>query len=73
MSARRLRNGAAVAIVTAVALWILQALIGLNYDTDEGETYPLFLRAIQWLALALVLGSLPVLTWALLRSSRRDV
>jgi hypothetical protein len=72
MSARRLRIWSGLAIVVAVALWILQALIGLNYS-DEGESYPLALRAVQWIALALVLGSLPLLTWALLRSSRRDV
>ena len=71
MSARRLRTWAAVAILVAVGLWILQALIGLNYS-DEGETYPWFLRAVQWLALALVLISLPLLFWALTRSRVRE-
>ena len=71
MSARRLRTWAAVAILVAVGLWILQALIGLNYS-DEGETYPWFLRAVQWLALALVLISLPLLFWALTRSRARE-
>jgi uncharacterized membrane protein len=71
MSARRLRIWAAVAILVAVGLWILQALIGLNYS-DEGETYPWFLRAVQWLALALVLISLPLLFWALTRSRVRE-
>ena len=71
MSARRLRTWAAVAILVAVGLWILQALIGLNYS-DEGETYPWFLRAVQWLALALVLISLPLLFWALTRARVRE-
>ena len=71
MSARRLRTWAAVAILVAVGLWILQALIGLNYS-DEGETYPWFLRAVQGLALALVLISLPLLFWALTRSRVRE-
>jgi uncharacterized membrane protein len=72
MSARRLRIWSAIAIVAAVGLWILQALIGLNYS-DEGETYPWFLRAVQWIALALVLISLPMLFTALTRSrERRD-
>ena len=71
MSARQLRTWAALAILVAVGLWILQALIGLNYS-DEGETYPWFLRAVQWLALALVLISLPLLFWALTRSRARE-
>jgi uncharacterized membrane protein len=71
MTARRLRMWAALAIVAAVALWILQALVGLNYS-DEGETYPWFLRAVQWIALALVLISLPMLFWALTRSRRQE-
>jgi uncharacterized membrane protein len=71
MSTRRLRSWSAGAIAAAVGLWILQALIGLNYS-DEGEAYPWYLRAVQWVALALVLASLPLLMWTLLRS-RRDV
>jgi uncharacterized membrane protein len=71
MSTRRLRIWSAGAIAAAVGLWILQALIGLNYS-DGGEAYPWYLRAVQWVALALVLTSLPLLMWTLLRS-RRDV
>ena len=71
MTARRLRIWSALAIATAVGLWILQALIGLNYG-DEGEAYPLFLRVLQWIALALVLVSLPLLFVALTRSRARE-
>ena len=71
MSARRLRFWAVVAILAAVGLWILQALIGLNF-TDEGEAYPWYLRALQWLALVLVLLSLPLLFLALTRLRSRE-
>jgi hypothetical protein len=71
MSRRTLRKWAALAIVAAVALWIGQALVGMNYYGEE-EAYPWFLRAIQWVALALVLGSLPLLMWALTRSTRGE-
>jgi uncharacterized membrane protein len=74
MSKVRLRIWAVVAIALGVALFIIQALIGLNYY-GEGEPYPWFLRAVQWVALALVLVSVPMLMWALGlgRPSRRDV
>jgi hypothetical protein len=68
---RRLRLWAMGAIVASVLLWVAQALIGLNLY-DEEEAYPWFLRALQWIALALVLASLPVLMWTLMRSPRRD-
>ena len=72
MSRRSARKWAALAIAVSVALWIAQALIGLNWY-DEEDSYPWFLRAVQWLALALVLASLPVLVWTLGRSSRSEV
>ena len=74
MSRARLRIWAVVAIALGVVLFIAQALIGLNYY-GEGEPLPWFLRAVQWIALALVLASLPLLMWALVlpRSPRRDV
>jgi peptidoglycan/LPS O-acetylase OafA/YrhL len=71
MTARRLRVWAMVAILLAVGLWILQALVGLNFS-DEGEEYPWYLRAVQWLALGLVLLSLPMLVLALTRSRARE-
>jgi hypothetical protein len=72
MSRRSARKWAALAIALSVALWVAQALIGLNWY-DEEDAYPWFLRAVQWVALALVLASLPVLTWTLMRSARSDV
>ena len=72
MSRRNARKWAALAIALSVALWIAQALIGLGLY-DEEDAYPWFLRAVQWVALALVLASLPVLTWTLMRSPRSDV
>jgi hypothetical protein len=72
MSRRTARKWAALAIALSVVLWIAQALIGLNWY-DEEDAYPWFLRAVQWLALALVLASLPVLVWTLGRSPRSEV
>jgi hypothetical protein len=72
MTPRSARKWAAVAIVVSIALWVAQALIGLNWY-DEEDAYPWFLRALQWLALALVLASLPVLVWTLMRSPRREL
>jgi len=69
VSRRRLRTWAALAIGVSVGLWVAQALIGLNYY-DEQDSYPWFLRAVQWLALALVLGSLLVLMWTMSRPRR---
>jgi len=69
VSRRRLRAWAALAIGVSVGLWVAQALIGLNYY-DEQDSYPWFLRAVQWLALALVLGSLVVLMWTMSRPRR---
>jgi hypothetical protein len=71
VSRRRLRTYASGAIVVSVVLWLAQLLIGANYYGEE-EAYPWFLRAVQWIALALVLASLPVLMWTLMRSPRRD-
>jgi hypothetical protein len=71
MTARRLRVWSAVAIVTAVVLWIAQALVGLNWYEEE-DAYPWFLRAAQWIALALVLITLPLLFWAMTRSRPRE-
>jgi uncharacterized membrane protein len=71
MSRRTARKWAAVAIALSVALWVAQALIGLTYS-DDGETSPWFLLVVKWVALALVLASLPVLTWTLVRAPRRD-
>ena len=70
MSRRRLRAWAAIAIALSVALWVAQALVGLNFY-DEGE-HPWYLLVVQWIALALVLASLVVLTWTLTRAPRRD-
>ena len=44
-------------IVSAVVLLVGQALIGLNYVL-EGDPLPWFLRAMQWLGLALALVGL---------------
>jgi uncharacterized membrane protein len=72
MTRRSARKWAALAIALSVALWIAQALIGLNWY-DEEDAYPWFLRAVQWIALGLVLASLPVLVWTLMRSPRSEV
>jgi hypothetical protein len=70
MSARRIRFWAAVAIAVAVGLWIAQAVIGLSFY-DEGEQ-PSYLLVVQWIALILVLASLPLLVWAMVRSRPRE-
>jgi FtsH-binding integral membrane protein len=70
MSARRIRFWAAVAIAVAVGLWIAQALVGLNFY-DEG-VQPWYLLVVQWIALILVLASLPMLIWAMMRSRPRE-
>ena len=70
MSARRLRLWSALAIAVAVGLWIAQALIGLNFY-EEGEQ-PWYLLVVQWIALILVLASLPMLIWAMTRSRPRE-
>jgi hypothetical protein len=56
-----------------VGLFVAQALIGVNYY-DEQDSYPWFLRALQWIALGLVLLSVPLSMRALTlaRSKRRD-
>jgi uncharacterized membrane protein len=72
MTRRSARKWAALAIALSVALWIAQALIGLSWY-DEEDAYPWFLRAVQWIALGLVLASLPVLVWTLMRSPRSEV
>jgi hypothetical protein len=56
-----------------VVLFVAQALIGVTYY-DEQDSYPWFLRALQWIALGLVLLSLPLSMRALslARSERRD-
>jgi hypothetical protein len=56
-----------------VVLFVAQALIGLNYY-DEQDSYPWFMRALQWIALGLVLLSVPLsmLALTLARSDRRD-
>jgi FtsH-binding integral membrane protein len=69
VSRRRVRTWATLAIGVSVGLWVAQALIGLNYY-DEQDSYPWFLRAVQWLALVLVLGSLVVLMWTMSRPRR---
>jgi hypothetical protein len=71
MTARRLRKWSAIAIAAAVALWIVQALIGMNWYEDE-EAYPWFLRVVQWIALGLVLLTLPLLLWAMTRTRPRE-
>jgi uncharacterized membrane protein len=70
MSVRRIRFWAAVAIAAAVGLWIAQALVGLNFY-EEGE-HPWYLLVVQWIALILVLASLPMLIWAMMRSRPRE-
>jgi hypothetical protein len=68
---RRLRNWGALGIGLSVGLWVGQALIGSNYYGEQ-DSYPWFLRTVQWFALALVLGSLGVLMWTM-SSARRNV
>jgi uncharacterized membrane protein YgdD (TMEM256/DUF423 family) len=73
MSRRRLMIWAGLAMALGIVLFIAQALIGLNYY-DEQDSYPWFLRALQWIALGLVLLSVPLSMRALTlaRSERRD-
>jgi len=70
---RRLLLWAGIAMALGVVLFVAQALIGVNYY-DEQDSYPWFLRALQWIALGLVLLSLPLSMSALTlaRSERRD-
>jgi len=70
---RRLLLWAGIAMALGVVLFVAQALIGVNYY-DEQDSYPWFLRALQWIALGLVLLSLPLSMRALTlaRSERRD-
>jgi len=68
---RCLRNWAALGIGVSAGLWVGQALIGANYYGEQ-DSYPWFLRTVQWLALALVLGCLVALMWTM-SSSRRNV
>ena len=73
MKRRRLLLRAGIAIALGVVLFVVQALIGANYY-DEQDAYPWFLRALQWIALGLVLLSVPLSMRALTlaRSKRRD-
>jgi hypothetical protein len=70
---RRLLLWAGIAMVLGVVLFVAQALIGLNYY-DEQDSYPWFMRALQWIALGLVLLSVPLsmVGLTLARSERRD-
>jgi hypothetical protein len=70
---RRLLLWAGIAMALGVVLFVAQALIGVNYY-DEQDSYPWFLRALQWIGLGLVLLSLPLSMSALTlaRSERRD-
>jgi hypothetical protein len=70
---RRLLLWAGIAMALGVVLFVAQALIGVNYY-DEQDSYPWFLRALQWIALGLVLLRLPLSMRALTlaRSERRD-
>jgi hypothetical protein len=69
VTTRRLRAWAALAIGLSVGLWVGQALVGSNYYGEQ-DSYPWFLRTVQWFALVLVLGSLVVLMWTTSRSRR---
>jgi hypothetical protein len=70
---RRLLVWAGLAMALGIVLFVAQALIGVNYY-DEQDSYPWFLRALQWVALVLVLLSVPLSMRALslARSKRRD-
>jgi uncharacterized membrane protein YgdD (TMEM256/DUF423 family) len=70
---RRLLLWAGIAMALGVVLFVAQALIGLNYY-DEQDSYPWFMRALQWVALGLVLVSVPLsmLALTLARSERSD-
>ena len=64
MTTRRLRAWASLAIGLSVGLWVGQALVGSNYYGEQ-DSYPWFLRTVQWFALVLVLGNLAVLMWTM--------
>jgi hypothetical protein len=70
---RRLLLWAGVAMALGVVVFVAQALIGANYYGEQ-DSYPWFLRALQWTALGLVLLSVPLSMRALTlaRSERRD-
>jgi hypothetical protein len=70
---RRLILWAGIAMALGLVLFVVQALIGANYYGEQ-DSYPWFLRALQWIALALVLLSLPLSMRALslARSERRE-
>jgi hypothetical protein len=70
---RRLLLWAGIAMAIGLVLFVVQALIGANYYGEQ-DSYPWFLRALQWIALALVLLSVPLSMRALTlaRSERRD-
>ncbi len=73
MKRRRLLLRAGIAIALGVVLFVVQALIGANYYGEQ-DSYPWFLRALQWIALGLVLLSVPLSMRALTlaRSKRGD-
>ena len=73
MKRRRLVLWAGIAMALGVVLFVAQALIGANYYGEQ-DSYPWFLRALQWAALGLVLLSVPLSMRALTlaRSERRD-
>jgi hypothetical protein len=56
-----------------LVLFVAQVVICANYYGEQ-DSYPWFLRALQWIALALVLLSLPLSMRALslARSERGD-
>ena len=73
MKRRRLLLWAGIAMAIGLVLFVVQALIGANYYGEQ-DSYPWFLRALQWTALGLVLLSVPLSMRALTlaRSERRD-
>ena len=73
MKRRRLLLWAGIAMALGVVLFVAQALIGANFYGEQ-DSYPWFLRALQWTALGLVLLSVPLSMRALTlaRSERRD-
>ena len=73
MKRRRLLLWAGIAMALGVVFFVAQALIGANYYGEQ-DSYPWFLRALQWTALGLVLLSVPLSMRALTltRSERRD-
>ena len=73
MKRRRLLVWAGIAMALGVVVFVAQALIGANYYGEQ-DSYPWFLRALQWTALGLVLLSVPLSMRALTlaRSERRD-